>query len=526
MTASFQDIVRRKHTAAVCWTFVAAVVALSVWRDYGTGWDEAVHIQFGEATRQYFAAGFDWSKIETAPFPHLRNYSHAVELAAVTAARLLGADPFVCLHAVTAMCWAATFWPVCALGRRLAGPAGAWLAGCALMGMPAFFGHGFINQKDLPLACAAAWFALTVAWVGGLARPGGRATIALGLSLGFALAVRPAAWFFAFLLGLPAVTAGSLARRRLLVAGAALPLAWVVMVLPWPFAHQQPLANPIEAIRFASSFQWIYRVLFAGREVPSNQLPWSYFLTYFGLTTPLPILLCFLLGHRCLVRRRTDDPAARCAALACAFLCWFPNAAFIALRPNVYDGLRHFLFALPPLAVLAGVGAASLGGRLPASLGRIGRILVPAGVLLAAVPSLFRLHPYQYVYFNALAGPRATLHERFETDYWTTSYREAAQWIRSQTADRPAAEIIVAANEHSFLAFARYARPQAPLLPVMGNYAAAPWPPDAAFYVGTVRYGWWRNFAVAPIVHRVERDGILLSVIRAPAPLAPQQAAE
>ena len=36
------------------------------------------------------------------------------------------------------------------------------------------------------------------------------------------------------------------------------------------------------------------------------------------------------------------------------------------------------------------------------------------------------LHPYEYVYFNQLIGGTLGAEERFETDYWATSYREAA----------------------------------------------------------------------------------------------------
>jgi hypothetical protein len=40
-------------------------------------------------------------------------------------------------------------------------------------------------------------------------------------------------------------------------------------------------------------------------------------------------------------------------------------------------------------------------------------------------------------------------------------------------------------------------------------------PPEYDYYVATVRYRQWQNFPSAPIVHRIERDGIVLTVIRA-----------
>ena len=42
--------------------------------------------------------------------------------------------------------------------------------------------------------------------------------------------------------------------------------------------------------------------------------------------------------------------------------------------------------------------------------------------------------PLSYVYFNVLAGDRASIHRRFETDYWGLSYREGLEWIVAQNA--------------------------------------------------------------------------------------------
>jgi hypothetical protein len=58
-------------------------------------------------------------------------------------------------------------------------------------------------------------------------------------------------------------------------------------------------------------------------------------------------------------------------------------------------------------------------------------------LLLAALPGLvagLRLHPYQYVYYNPLAGNIAG---RYETDYWATSFSEAADYL-NKTAPQKA----------------------------------------------------------------------------------------
>ena len=43
---------------------------------------------------------------------------------------------------------------------------------------------------------------------------------------------------------------------------------------------------------------------------------------------------------------------------------------------------------------------------------------------------MVRLHPYQYVYFNRLlAGGLASAVTRYETDYWSASYKEGIEWV-------------------------------------------------------------------------------------------------
>ena len=89
-----------------------------------------------------------------------------------------------------------------------------------------------------------------------------------------------------------------------------------------------------------------------------------------------------------------------------------------------------FLFVLPPLAVLAGVTMSSfLDSRFPLTLRglSLGMVLVSAVITVA---DLAKLHPYEYVYFNRLAaGGEQAGAQRFETDYWGTSYKEGVAWL-------------------------------------------------------------------------------------------------
>jgi hypothetical protein len=52
-----------------------------------------------------------------------------------------------------------------------------------------------------------------------------------------------------------------------------------------------------------------------------------------------------------------------------------------------------------------------------------------AALMLMQVWVLFRLHPYEYVYFNQFGGGMADKAGRYETEYWGTSMREACLWL-------------------------------------------------------------------------------------------------
>jgi hypothetical protein len=128
------------------------------------------------------------------------------------------------------------------------------------------------------------------------------------------------------------------------------------------------------------------------------------------------------------------------AMLAAAAI--LPVALVVFGHSVLFNGLRHIMFILPPLACLAGLvaeaGLAWLRRVRPAV--RVA-VLVVAGVLVALhVATMAALHPYEHVYYNQFAGGIEGAQGRYELDYWGSPYREAALGLlaRLRTED-PAA---------------------------------------------------------------------------------------
>ncbi len=81
----------------------------------------------------------------------------------------------------------------------------------------------------------------------------------------------------------------------------------------------------------------------------------------------------------------------------------FPLACQVIWHGPAFTGLRHFLFVLPALAILAGIGLDAALAAL-ATRGRVvasgGLAIVTACFLWDAV-TLVRLHPYEYLFYNS-----------------------------------------------------------------------------------------------------------------------------
>ena len=173
---------------------------------------------------------------------------------------------------------------------------------------------------------------------------------------------------------------------------------------------------------------------------------------------------------------------------------WFvaPIVAVVVLRPNLYDSYRHFLFLLPALAILTGLGAKRVADfvRDPRG-GRLTRAALVAVLLLPAV-SLYRLHPYGMTYFNAFVGGLAGADGNYDTEYWASSYKEAIEWVKGEAAasGRPV-RVLVAANRFNRRCAEAYASEQVKMRTIWGQVVpGTKLPKRYDYYVSTTRYGY------------------------------------
>jgi hypothetical protein len=111
------------------------------------------------------------------------------------------------------------------------------------------------------------------------------------------------------------------------------------------------------------------------------------------------------------------------------FAIVFPVAFAISIKAVLFDGMRHFIFLLPLIAVAAAlIGEQALSGliRLRYRWPIYGGL---AAYGIAHVSVMVMLHPNQYVYYNAFVGGVEGAQRNFKLDYWANSYAEAVQGL-------------------------------------------------------------------------------------------------
>ena len=108
----------------------------------------------------------------------------------------------------------------------------------------------------------------------------------------------------------------------------------------------------------------------------------------------------------------------------------FPVVYVVARHSTLYDGVRHLLFIVPPLVVLAAVGWVSAIAATAGAWRAAVALLLMAGL---AEPLVFQVqnHPNQVAYLQPLVGGPRAAYMRFEMDYWGNCLFEAVK----QTAD-------------------------------------------------------------------------------------------
>lgn len=430
----------------------AAVLVLVTFRDYGITWDEDVHNAYGTFVLDYYRSGFE----DTAALTwwNLFNYGAAFDtvVAALNLVSPLGV--YETRHLLNGLIGVLGILGTAKLAGTVGGARAGFFAALALLLIPNWYGQMFNNPKDIPFAVAGVWSLYYVARiVAEMPQPRLGLGLKLGVAVGLALGVRVGGMLFlAYLaLGVAAVLAWRALETRSLpllmregvsaslrTAVPAMLAAYPVMLVFWPWAQQAPLRNPLQSLGYFSHHEYPYETLFLGKYYAASDLPWTYLPTHIVLALPELTLLLALAAAPAAVwtlarRRPSLTTAVHYLLIAVAIV--FPVVYAIAIKAVLFDGMRHFLFVLPPIAVAAALVADAAIDRVMRMRRRLALGALVSAYVAGHVAVMAMLHPNQYVYYNALIGGVKGAEGLLKIDYWANSYAEAARGLTRYLRD-------------------------------------------------------------------------------------------
>ncbi|TYL84376.1 hypothetical protein FXB40_45280 [Bradyrhizobium rifense] len=498
-----------------------AVIAGLTFRDYGLGWDDYTHAEYADLLLRMYGSGFrDTSALS---FANLYMYGGGFDMVAALLHKILPLELFETRRLVGAIVGVIGLAVTWRLGRRIGGPL-AGLAALLLLALcPIFYGHMFMNPKDAPFAVAMIILMLgLVRLAEEYPKPSPRTILIVGLGAGLSIGCRilgGLALVYAmvgftplFLEELRTEGAREAIRRFAHVVYVLLPglaFGYLVMGLIWPWSIMEP-GNPFEALTYFSHFfEKPWKEMFDGAIVSVPDMPWSYLPTLFALQLPevMLVLMAGAMFSTFAMLPRREVPARRKTILLMLTLAaTLPLAIAMVKRPALYNGIRHFVFVIPPMAVLGGVAFAWTMERLRTNH----RAWQPAVLALfcfgLALPlaEMIRLHPYQYTHFNHIAGTVRAADDRYMLDYWGLALKQASDELREQLVER---QEVPPRNRKWKVAVCG---PQRPAQVALGPDFTIGWDSNAADFAMTLGEFYCKGLT-APVLVEIKRDDVVFA---------------
>lgn len=443
------------------------LIGLFVFHDYGYSWDEPLFYDYGDALgyayspRQWFSENFDLERSFGSSGDDHKTRGPAYLLLArepVYLLETLQLDRASAWHLINFLFFQLGVYFLYRLALRWIRPTAALAASALFSWQPLLWGHAFINPKDPPfLVFFLASVCLGFEMVDDLGSETSNkkkfsSVVFPAILLGITTSIRVLGPLAGLLvLGYALLKFGRQFFALLpvwILYGA---VAILTMFATWPFLWEEPITNFVNVFRLMSDNPTTLSVLFGGEVYRAGELPRRYIPLMLATTLTEPVWPLFFVGvmigyfrlfkqSRALARdpQSTDSSDAwrslrssldlstirnNLASLTLALIWFVVLLAYILLRrPATYDGMRHFLFILPPIFLFAGFAFDFLLDNV------VPYWLYAALILLLVAPGILgivRLHPYEYTYYNSFVGGTSGAFRQYETDYWLTCYKEA-----------------------------------------------------------------------------------------------------
>ncbi|HEX2969414.1 MAG TPA: hypothetical protein VHO46_09945 [Bacteroidales bacterium] len=310
---------------------------------------------------------------------------------------------------------------------------------------PFFIGHSYNNLKDIPFAFAyisGIW--MTFRFLGKSGKIKIQDAVLLTLSIAFCISIRAGGLIlicYLFLFLVLYYTWKWLTTGRININEMIRKTAWIFVIslvafllssLQWPYALQDPFRNIISSYKIMAHYPATFRQLFEGVMEWSDYMPWYYLPKSMFITIPLTVIAGFLVSL--IFSQRFLNEKRFIFYVFLAFTIAFPLLFVIILKSNLYSSWRQFLFVYPGIVILS---AAGINFLLHKSAKKYAIVIVSILLISVIGPVRFMIknHPYEYIYYNELAGGVKNTYGNYELDYYYTSQTEASEWLINYIKD-------------------------------------------------------------------------------------------
>ncbi len=446
--------------------FILISIGLLFWmlfqsKDAGNSGDEHYNLEQSEYVFNYFkSAGKDLSAVDTE-LPMQKYYGQSFDNLVYFVERWFGfEDSYLLRHFFNSL----TGWLLILFSGLTASLLFGWRAGLITLLLmflsPRVLGHSWNNPKDIPFAMTylfTIYFILKL--IKQIPKPKTWTFLLLIIGIAGSISIRigglllvPYLFLFTglfYLLQKDFYNKASFLKaiKIFLLLALVSIIGYFMGLILWPYGLQNPLKNPMVALKAYTNFSVSLRQLFEGKTIFSQNLPWYYGIKYILITTPIVVFVglgAFFVSLP--FRKEPKNNYLFYSFLVFAFI--FPVFYTIYKSSNLYGGWRHLLFTYSPIAILAAGGFEFLLSRKNKYLRYIS-----LGVLILLfihpLKHIIKNHPYEYVYFNELVGGVNGAYGKYEMDYYYHSLKIACDWfIKEELGD----DTVTVATNHGAIA--------------------------------------------------------------------------
>ncbi|MEZ0210775.1 MAG: ArnT family glycosyltransferase [Methylophilus sp.] len=432
------------------WLGLIAWVALT-FRQHGISNDEYVQHTYGQMLLDWYSSGF--TDQDAFHYRNLYLYGGLFDIIAAALDIYIPIMIWDIRHLLSALFGLLGFYGVSRFANLLGGQRLAIVSMLMLLLTVSWSGAMFTHTKDVPFAACMLWALYATALVvRDMENVSGKAIVLLGFAVGGALGLRVGGAFAVIYLillvtwrawldhkanGSPVL---SRLLRMVLVLLPAAVLAFVFMAICWPWSVID-VDNILEAAESFSHFDFNMQTMANGVMYNISDVPRSYLFQYLAVKLPEAALLGLatvpLLWLICRSAVQAADIKTRITMHTLLAGILLPLMFVLNDKPALYNGVRHFTFLLPLLAILAAWAVLIVYDAL-ANSRWFGRIVyqslwagVVAGLMLVTFVDIVQLHPFEYVRLNRLVGDQKQAQFNWEGDYWSSALREATDQLQA-----------------------------------------------------------------------------------------------